>query len=401
MLGDARRRHVLQDRVPAGLVSAGAALILALAGCGSEGDDSGALAVAEARVSAKEKDLAEAKSDLADKSAQFCQASQTYIRALDRYGDVLSETTTTVGDVEDAGSELEQPREDTMDGAEEAVAAQQVVVDAKAELAEAEAALAAAKQPGSAVPSTPAGTSSPRALAPAATVSRVQRAETEFNAVTEGFTDETPLSQASQQFNAAAVALEISWLRLFADAGCLTDEQRVQAEAAMRDYTMTLQQSLLDAGYYDDEVDGVYGPATVDAVEALQRAHGLPVTGTVDNASAAALERDLAAQGGATEQEAAASTAAVQQTLKLAGFWDGPVDGEWTEALTGALKDFQTELGVEPTGAVDAATIAAVERAIAETEQEASAPPTNASPTASPAPRQSPTSPPTPSRSSP
>lgn len=309
MLGDARRRHVLQDRVPAGLVSAGAALILALAGCGSEGDDSGALAVAEARVSAKEKDLAEAKSDLADKSAQFCQASQTYIRALDRYGDVLSETTTTVGDVEDAGSELEQPREDTMDGAEEAVAAQQVVVDAKAELAE--------------------------------------------------------------------------------------------AEAAMRDYTMTLQQSLLDAGYYDDEVDGVYGPATVDAVEALQRAHGLPVTGTVDNASAAALERDLAAKGGATEQEAAASTAAVQQTLKLAGFWDGPVDGEWTEALTGALKDFQTELGVEPTGAVDAATIAAVERAIAETEQEASAPPTNASPTASPAPRQSPTSPPTPSRSSP
>ncbi len=33
-------------------------------------------------------------------------------------------------------------------------------------------------------------------------------------------------AQASQQFNAAAVALEMSWLPLFADAGCLTDEQQ-------------------------------------------------------------------------------------------------------------------------------------------------------------------------------
>ena len=171
--------------------------------------------------------------------------------------------------------------------------------------------------------------------------------------------------KASQQFNAAAVALEMSWLRLFADAGCLTDEQAVQAEAAVRDYTTTLQQSLLDAGYYDGEVDGVYGPATVDAIEALQQAHGLPSTGTVDKATAAALQSDLAAKGGAIAQEAVASTAAVQQTLKLAGFWDGPVDGEWTPELTKALKDFQTELGVKPTGTVDAATVAALEKAIA------------------------------------
>ena len=59
-----------------------------------------------------------------------------------------------------------------------------------------------------------------------------------------------------------------------------------------------------------------------------------------------------------------ATTAAVQQTLKLAGFWDGPVDGTWTPALTEAVKEFQIELGVEPTGTVDAATIAAFEKAI-------------------------------------
>ena len=169
-------------------------------------------------------------------------------------------------------------------------------------------------------------------------MNRVKQAESELSAVQRGITDQTPLSQASQQFNAAVVALEMSWLRLFADAGCLTDEQQVQAEAAVRDYTTALQQSLLDAGYYDGAVDGVYGPATVDAIEALQKAHGLPVTGTVDKATAAALQSDLAAKGGAIAQEAVASTAAVQQTLKIAGFWDGPVDGQWSPELTEGLE---------------------------------------------------------------
>ena len=91
----------------------------------------------------------------------------------------------------------------------------------------------------------------------------------------------------------------------------------------------------------------------------------------------------LAAKGGAVAQDAIASTAAVQQTLKLAGFWDGPVDGQWTPALTEALKEFQTALGVKPTGTVDAATIAALEQAISEASPEPSASPTDASPSAS------------------
>ena len=64
-----------------------------------------------------------------------------------------------------------------------------------------------------------------------------------------------------------------------------------------------------------------------------------------------------------------ATTAALQQTLKLAGFWDGPVDGVWTPALTEALQAFQAELGVEPTGTVDAATITAFEKALAELKE--------------------------------
>jgi peptidoglycan hydrolase-like protein with peptidoglycan-binding domain len=118
----------------------------------------------------------------------------------------------------------------------------------------------------------------------------------------------------------------------------------------------------------------------VAAVESLQKAHGLPVTGTVDKATDAALRADLGAKGGAAAKDAVASTAAVQQTLKLAGYWDGPVDGEWTPALTEAVKTFQTDLGVKPTGEVDAATVAAFEKAIAAAQPPESTPPATPAP---------------------
>ena len=181
-----------------------------------------------------------------------------------------------------------------------------------------------------------------------------------------GIADQTPLAQAAEQFNAAAVALEMAWLQLIGDSGCLTDAQQDEAAKAVRSYTTTLQQALSDAGYYTADVDGVYGPKTVAAVEALQKANGLPQTGTLDKATEKALRSELAAKGGAAAQQQTASTAAVQQTLKFAGYWDGPVDGQWTEALTDALEEVQKDLGVKVTGTVDAATIAAAEKAIGE-----------------------------------
>jgi peptidoglycan hydrolase-like protein with peptidoglycan-binding domain len=349
----------------------GCVAALVVAACGSSGSGTAKVRLAEKHVSDAQQSLSDAQSNLTAKTAEFCRASQSYITALDRYGDVLNQTAVTVGDVKDAGADLEQPADEAVSSAEAAVAAQQQVVAAEKALADAKAELSAAKatasgkstKPAASTSTAPTPTATP--LAPVATVNRVKQAEAEFTAAQRGITGQTRLDQASQQFNAAAVALEMSWLQLFADAGCLTDDQQKQAEAAVREYTQTLQQSLAEAGYYHGEVDGVYGPGTVDAVEALQKAHGLPVTGTVDKATDAALQADLLAKGGAAAQQALASTAAVQQTLKLAGFWTGPVDGMWTPALTDALKAFQTELGVKPTGTVDAATVAALEHAMA------------------------------------
>ena len=64
--------------------------------------------------------------------------------------------------------------------------------------------------------------------------------------------------------------------------------------------------------------------------------------------------------------EAIAHTAALQSVLTLAGYWTGPIDGEWSDALTAALQQLQTDLGVPATGEVDAATLDALRTAIDE-----------------------------------
>lgn len=354
---------------------------LAISGCGGGGSGDANVKLAESRVSQKQKALTDAQADLASKTTAFCKTSATYLTALDRYGDVLHKTAPTVGDVKEAGKDLAEPREEVVSSADDVMDAQKAVLQAERDLADANAALAAARAEasGQPTPAAPTTATSPVPLVPTATVNRVKQADADFTAAQKGITDQTPLVQATQRFNAAVVALEMSWLRLFADAGCLTDGQQKQAEAAVRSYTSALQKSLADAGYFQGTVDGVYGPTTVDAVKALQKAHGLPVTGTVDKATDAALQADLQAKGGVAAQEAVASTAAVQQTLKLAGYWTGPVDGKWTPALTEALKSFQTALGVPATGVVDPATIAALEHAIAAAKPPVPTPSTSAS----------------------
>ena len=382
------------SRRGAGLVVWLAVGAVALVGCG-KGGGSSSVEQAQARVTAKEKALTKAEHEFTAASDAFCGASKTYIVAIDRYGDVLNATAPTVGDVKDAGADLAAPRDTALSGAEAAVGAHQDLVEAQQELKDARVELKQAKSgatPSASDSGTEQGSAEPTPLAPPASVDLVKSAESDFTMAQGAVTDQTPLVQAGQQFNAAAVALEMAWLRLFADVGCLGGQQE-QAEAAVHDYTVALQHDLAEAGRYHGEIDGVYGPDTVAAVEALQKENGLPVTGAVDKTTAAALQSELVAQGGIAAQQSLATTAAVQQTLKLAGYWDGPVDGTWTPALTEAVKRFQTELGVKPTGSVDTATVQALEKAITASQQPP-IPSNQVSPTSTPStPSSSPTAP--------
>ena len=236
------------------------------------------------------------------------------------------------------------------------------------ELADAQAALVEAIATASSVPtsSTTSATTTTTTLVPPATIERVQQAEDDLARAGEGITAATPLAEATAEYNWAAFALQIAWLRLFYDAGCLTDEQQAEAVEQVTAYTTTLQTELQQVGYYEGPIDGIYGPATVDAVKRLQADSDLPETGFVDRATAEALDELLAELDLQTAAADLTHTAAVQTVLTLTGFWQGPIDGVWTDELTAALQEFQIALGVEPTGAVDAATLAAFQQALAE-----------------------------------
>lgn len=366
------------------------ALTVAIVLFGSACSDSpdGSLAVAERRVTQAEEAVAEANATLEQAGVAFCDEARDYIAAIDRYGKAFNDSAATVGDMKALGTDLAAPRDSTVAAAQAVLDAHEAVNVANQELVEARSALKLARASASGSPGqtgSPVPTPEPSAPdVPTATVDRVRAAESELEAASGGVTDRTTIRDAAESFNAAAFALEAAWLNLFADAGCLTDEQSKEAAAALREYTVALQRSLKTAGYLEGEADGVYGPATVAAVEELQADAGLPVTGLVDRATRAALDDALAAEGQSAAAEEQIQATSVQTTLKLAGYWPGPIDGEWTPELEDALRAFQEDLGVEPTGAVDAQTLAALQDALIALSAPTASPTTSATPTSSP-----------------
>jgi murein L,D-transpeptidase YcbB/YkuD len=361
-----------------------------LSSCGSS-DKPASVTAAQARVTSQQQAVTDAQSAYDRARESFCADAKSYITSIDRYGKLFDQSAATVGDVKAAGTDLERPRESVTASARAVVDAREALAQAHHDLDTAQAELVSAQAAASG--SSTAATTAPKAtttttVVPPASIDRVKKAEADLAAASQGITDQTPLVRAAAEFNAAALALELSWLRLFSDAGCLTSEQQQKADAALVEYTVALQGALQSLGLYGGKIDGIYGPSTVEAVKKLQSAHGLPATGFVDQATSLALDNALVAKGGAAASHARTQTIAVQTTLKLAGYWPGAIDGHWTTELTTALKTFQTHLGVPPTGQVDTATLSAIQHTIESAQTATAAPsssvPTGATPTTTP-----------------
>lgn len=352
------------------------------------------VSAAEARVAAAKSGVAEAQGALTEARGQFCVDATGYVDTLDRYGKLFSDAEATVGDVTTGGADLVEPRASVRAAADSVAAAKDALAAADQELIDAEADLAEVIATASSVPNEapapePATTTT---LVPAATVDRVQLAEDDLARTAEGITDDTPLNQATAAYNSAAFALQIAWMQLLADAGCLTEGQQAEGVARVTEFTSRLQSDLQFVGYFNGVVDGIYGPDTVEAVQRLQADSSLRQTGFVDRATARALHDLVVAALKELGRQATAAnlthTASVQTVLRLTGFWPGAIDGEWTDELTAALQAFQTELGVPPTGEVDTATLIAFEQALAELERLATA--TTPPPTIPPPPTDAP-----------
>jgi uncharacterized surface protein with fasciclin (FAS1) repeats len=259
--------------------------------------------------------------------AQFCADVEDYVGALDTYGGLFEDVDLTVGDVRSAAGDLDPARE----AVQESAATFQEAVEAD--------------------PDSPVSIE----LLDADSIPNVQEAEENFDDAVAGVDDRTPVVEAGVQVTSAAYALQVAWVQLFSDAGCIEDE----AEAAewVSGYVSALQTDLATIGLYTGKIDGIYGPRTIEAVEQLQEEAGLEVTGLPDPATQRALAERLG-------QQESAQVAALQGILTATGHYSGPVDGVWSDEVEEALKALQTELGVPATGVVDAATMRAFEAAL-------------------------------------
>jgi len=134
----------------------------------------------------------------------------------------------------------------------------------------------------------------------------------------------------------------------------------------------TLQQKLIEAGVeVRGGADGIFGPATAQALKNFQTSQGLPATGEVDQATANALANPAPAQNGGNAGgsnlgypeygEKGERVLALQAALVRAGIsLRGGVDGDFGSATSAAVMEFQSKNGLPVTGKVNEATAAAL-----------------------------------------
>jgi peptidoglycan hydrolase-like protein with peptidoglycan-binding domain len=128
------------------------------------------------------------------------------------------------------------------------------------------------------------------------------------------------------------------------------------------------QRQLLATGHYRGLVDGIVGARTKDAIEAYQREHGMPTTGTVDDKLlehirytrkvAQASEMTASTQAVSTKSDkenrievpTEAKIMRVQKLLATLGYDAGKADGKMSAATRAAIKQFEADHDMPQTG---------------------------------------------------
>lgn len=126
----------------------------------------------------------------------------------------------------------------------------------------------------------------------------------------------------------------------------------------------SIQRDLQTLGFYDGEIDGQYGEATVAAVEAFQTEAGVTVDGRYGSETHAAVEQALRADGQTSE-----TVMEIQEVLSDLGFYDGEIDGIYGPGTSIAVAELQAELGLTPDGIIGPETVAGYQSRCGEDRQ--------------------------------
>ena len=130
-----------------------------------------------------------------------------------------------------------------------------------------------------------------------------------------------------------------------------------------------VQRRLAKLGYElgDQGVDGVFSPLTAAAVKAFRADRGLPEGEDIDAMAWAALVDATFTLGDRTlylrmPHFHGNDVATLQNILNILGFSCGPEDSIFGVYTEGAVREFQTNAGIEPDGIVGMATVMALTR---------------------------------------
>lgn len=132
-----------------------------------------------------------------------------------------------------------------------------------------------------------------------------------------------------------------------------------------------IQHLLREQGYYDGQIDGVWGEGTAAAANKYRREHGLEGTAGLDISLLKAMNAERAPvpklAPGATDRATgvplmAGPTAlrSLQKELSAQGIATGNIDGAWGEDTKRGVKEFQRKHDLEPTGTLTLPTLAAL-----------------------------------------
>jgi len=126
-----------------------------------------------------------------------------------------------------------------------------------------------------------------------------------------------------------------------------------------------IQGILTRTGYEPGPADGIVGMGTRAAIMAYEHDHGLPVTGTPSEALLRHLEgkRDAIAPAGRygrVQRHPGAEQVlrTLQQALATLGYFSGKIDGQAGEETTRAIREFEIDNGLVPTGRASAPLLA-------------------------------------------
>jgi peptidoglycan hydrolase-like protein with peptidoglycan-binding domain len=144
---------------------------------------------------------------------------------------------------------------------------------------------------------------------------------------------------------------------------------RTLKEGLSGDDVSQLQEDLKALGYFSGNATGYFGEATENAVKAFQRAYNLYSDGVVGSKTAETIKRALTAQTYRNvvlkKGMSGAEVKALQENLKLIGYFSGTCTGYFGSYTEQAVKNLQYKYGKVSDGVVGAETYSLIQDVIA------------------------------------